>query len=132
MKRTYSCPKCAAVLNPGTKIILRATLGKKKGLFLFSPKPGSYDLIVPDGFDLEKGDEADFACPVCGTDLTASKGKSWCEICFSTTPEDRGTVIFSKIYGHHATYFVCGDEIRWYGEHAPSSINFWGAGPEGE
>jgi predicted RNA-binding Zn-ribbon protein involved in translation (DUF1610 family) len=132
MKRTYSCPKCGAILNPSVKIILRATRGKQKGLFLFSPKPGSYDLITPTDFTLEKGDEVDFACPVCGTDLTSSKGKSWAEIRFSTSPEDQGTVIFSKVSGHHATYLICGDEIRWYGEHASSSINFWGVGPEGE
>lgn len=130
MKRTYECPHCNAVLNPNVKIVLRAQLKKRTGLFLFSPKPGNYDVFIPQGFNLVEGTRVEFACPVCGTDLTSSKGKTWAEIRFSTSTGVKGSVVFSKIYGAHATCFITEEQVRWYGEDAREYTNFWGAGPE--
>lgn len=129
MKRTYSCPHCGAVLNPNVKIILRARLRGQRGLLLFSPKPGNYDVFAPAGFTLKKGDEVEFSCPVCGEDLTSSKGKAWAEIRFQVSPATAGSVVFSKVYGRHATFFVTEEDVRWYGEDAQETLNFWGAGP---
>ena len=42
MTRTYSCPHCDGVLNPGSKIILKASYKASRGLILLSPKPGNY------------------------------------------------------------------------------------------
>jgi hypothetical protein len=39
-------------------------------------------------------------------------------------------VVFSKIFGKHATYFITQEEVRLYGEDAQEGVNFWGAGPE--
>ena len=130
MKRTYECPSCSAVLNPNVKIVLRARLKKRTGLFLFSPKPGNYDVFIPQGFELVEGTRVEFACPVCGADLTSSKGKNWAEILFSTSSGARGSVIFSKVYGAHATCFITEEKVRWYGEDARECTNFWGAGPD--
>lgn len=130
MKRTYSCPHCEGVLNPSVKIVLRGQLKGLKGLFLFSPKPGNYDVVVPPGFDLQPGDEVAFACPICGLDLTSSKGEDWAEIHFGSGPRTGGTVVFSKVSGRHATYFITQEEVRGYGEDARDNVNFWGAGPD--
>ncbi len=132
MKRTYFCPHCRAVLNPSVKIVMRARLKRQSGLFLFSPRPGNYDVYVPEGFALTKGDQVVFACPVCGRDLTSRRGPEWAEIGFRTSADMRGTVVFSTVFGRHATYFITEEEIRWYGEDARDSLNFWGAGPERE
>ncbi len=132
MKRIYTCPHCRAVLNPSVKIVLRARLKRQSGLFLFSPKPGNYDVYVPEGFALEKGDQVTFACPVCGKDLSSGRGTEWAEIAFKSSAGIRGTVVFSRIFGRHATYFITEEEIRWYGEDARESLNFWGAGPDRE
>ena len=34
MKRTYTCPHCQGVLNPGTKIVLRGERGASRALVL--------------------------------------------------------------------------------------------------
>jgi len=130
MKRTYACPHCNAVLNPNVKIVLRARHEKRNGLLLFSPQPGNYDVFIPRGFELTKGDRVEFACPVCGGDLSSTRGKAWAEIHFSTDSGTRGSVVFSKVYGSHATCFITEEQERWYGEHARESTNFWGAGPD--
>lgn len=128
MKRVYSCPRCGAVLNPSAKIVLKAHLKEQKGLFLFSPKPGNYELFIPPGFALKEGDEVSFSCPVCGKDLTSKRGDAWSELHFQSSPEIQGTVLFSKVYGVHATCFITEETIRWYGEDADPTLNFYGEG----
>jgi hypothetical protein len=131
MKRTYSCPHCKAILNPSTKIILCAESEGKKGLFLFSPQPGNYDLIVPEGFQLRKKDRVSFSCPVCTRELTSARDDTLAEICFMSTSGSAGTVAFSRMFGMHATYFITAEDVRSYGEHAANmDVNFWGEGPE--
>jgi hypothetical protein len=131
MKRTYLCPHCKAILNPSTKIILRAELEGKRGLFLFSPRPGNYDVIIPDGFRLRRKDRIGFSCPVCSRDLTSVHDSALAEIRFTSSGGSSGTVAFSRIFGQHASYFITAEHVRSYGEHAAGrGVNFWGEGPE--
>ncbi len=131
MKRTYLCPHCKATLNPGTKIILRAELEGKVGLFLFSPRPGNYDVVIPDGFRVRQQDTVAFSCPVCSRDLTSGHDPNLAEIGFTSTSGLIGTVAFSRVFGRHASYFITAEQVRSYGEHAANrGINFWGEGPE--
>jgi hypothetical protein len=99
---------------------------------LFSPQPGNYDVVLPDGFVLRRRDRVEFSCPVCGQALTSERDAAMAEIAFSTSSGLTGTVAFSRVYGHHATYFITEETVRSYGEHASTGdVNFWGEGPEG-
>ncbi len=130
MKRTYFCPRCDGCLNPNVKIILRAELAGRKCLFLFSPRPGTYEVIIPEGFRLKKKDVVVFSCPICGHDLTSHRDKALAEIHFASSSGAEGTVAFSRTYGVHATYFITSESVRCYGEHASAErVNFWGVGP---
>jgi hypothetical protein len=129
MKRTYSCPHCEAVLNPDIKIILRVEKGGKKGLILFSPRPGDYHAILPSDPALETGDRVSFACPVCSKDLRSSRGEEWAEIQFHSTGRIEGTAHFSTVFGRHATCFVTQEEEHWYGEDVQETMHFWASGP---
>jgi hypothetical protein len=131
MKREYLCPHCNGRLSPSVKIILRAESRGQQALFLFSPRPGNYDVIIPHGFRLRKGEEVKFSCPICSHDLASSRDPDMVEIRFEAAGGCKGTVVFSREYGHHETYFVTKEEVRSYGEHAAQEgINFWGAGPK--
>jgi hypothetical protein len=130
MKRVFRCPRCEAILNPNVKIILSTRKGSHRGLFLFSPKPGNYDLFIPSDFPLAKGDIVEFGCPVCGGDLTSNRGPGWAEIRFQNPGWSQGAVVFSKENGRHATYFIAKEEVRSYGKDAPEAVNFFGAGPD--
>jgi hypothetical protein len=51
------------------------------------------------------------------------------EITFSTPGGQSGRVVFSRIYGHHETYFVTQEEVRSFGRQADrEGVNYWGAG----
>jgi hypothetical protein len=130
MKRVYHCPHCRAILNPSTKVILRVQLRGYSGLFLFSPQPGNYEVAIPDGFPVRKGDVLVFHCPVCAIDLTSSHDGAFAEISV-TAGSHMATVAFSKTFGLHATYFITREDVKSYGEHASQvTVNFWGEGPE--
>jgi len=129
MKRIYNCPECEGILNPIVKIILRARVKKKRGLILLSPVPGNYSIIVSEDIPLDKGMTVQLNCPLCGADLTSKKNRSFAELKWRTSEIDRGTVIFSKIYGEHATFFIVGEKVTPYGEDAaPYYSNFFGEG----
>jgi hypothetical protein len=113
------------------KIVLRTECEGRKALLLFSPQPGNYRVITPESFRLKKNDEVRFSCPLCGRDLTSKRDKGMAEISFSTPGGHSGRVVFSRVYGHHETYFVTKEEVRSYGRHADrDGVNFWGAGSQ--
>jgi predicted RNA-binding Zn-ribbon protein involved in translation (DUF1610 family) len=129
MRRNYSCPHCHGILNPNIKIILRADHESHRGLMLFSPQPGNYDCIIPEGFKLKKKSMVRFLCPLCGKDLTSRRDRTMAEIHYATSAGHEGMVVFSRIYGHHATYFITDEEVKSYGEHIDEdTVNFWGLG----
>ena len=130
MKRTYFCPHCGGDLNPNVKIILRAEIGGQKGLFLFSPQPGNYRVILPNDVTLRPGDEVDFFCPACGVNLRSAVNTHLAELGFRLEDGTRGHLHFSRKYGERATYFVTNEKVRSYGDHAETygDANFFGAG----
>ena len=129
MRRTYLCPHCGGILNPNVKIVLRAEYLHHRGLFLFSTQPGNYDAIIPDGFPLKKKAQVRFSCPICAKDLTSNRDRTMAEIKFHSTSGVEGTVVFARVYGHHATYFITDEEVKTYGDAHEDRVNFWGAGP---
>jgi len=130
MKREYLCPHCDGRLSPGVKIILRAERRGRHALFLFSPRPGNYSVIIPPGFIVQKGQSVRFSCPACARDLTSKRDASMAEIRFVGAHGESGTVAFSREHGHHETYFVTKEQVKSYGEDAvDDSVNFWGVGP---
>jgi hypothetical protein len=127
VKQSYTCTHCEALLNPSVKIILRGQHRKARGLFLFSPQPGNYSVVIPEGMHLERNDRVTFSCPVCGQDLTSVRDPALAEIRMHTASGSKGTVAFSRRFGHHATYFITEESVRAFGEDAEDrSVNFWG------
>ena len=132
MKRSYVCPHCGGTLNPNVKIVLRAEHQGRRELILFSPQPGNYDVTIPETLQLRTKDRVRLSCPICAADLTSKRDENMAEIHFRTDPSGtEGTVVFSRTYGRHETYFVTSEEVKKFGEHAKDdAINFWGLAPQ--
>jgi len=127
--RSYLCPFCNAHLNPREYIVLCGELHGRRALVLLSPAPGDYDAIVPSDFPLASGDGVGFSCPVCSQDLTSHRDSAMAELRFKGD-DSEGTVVFSRVVGRHATYFVSDDVVHSFGEHADADgVNFWGVKP---
>jgi predicted RNA-binding Zn-ribbon protein involved in translation (DUF1610 family) len=130
MKRCFHCPHCEGLLNPGTKIIIRAARDLNTSLFLFSPQVGNYNLIMPDDFRLSIGDRVTFYCPVCGADLTSEADEDLALVECRVAGRSPFDVHFSRIFGTHATFVVRDGTVSSFGEHANNyhAVNFFGEG----
>ena len=130
MPNNYHCPHCLASLNPGSRLILRISLGSRAGLILLSPEVGNYKKTLPDGFELAEGERLTVSCPVCAGDLTSAANQRFGEVLLRRGDEEFVRVNFSKTYGEEATFVVTDDEVRAYGPDAEQyqSVNFFGEG----
>lgn len=134
MKRAFHCPHCQGLLNPGTKIILKAVKGLSSGLFLFSPQVGNYNLVMPDTFRLGIGERVTFYCPICGADLTSQADRELALLDCRVPDREKFQVHFSRIFGKHATFVIRDGRVHSFGEHAESygAVNFFGEGEKDE
>jgi hypothetical protein len=130
MKRFYHCPHCGTRLNPNVKIIVRAEIGDRQGLLLLSPQPGNYQIIASESLRPVEGEVADLFCPVCQADLVSEVDDHLAELAYKTDQGGAGRVVFSRVYGEHATYVLNEEQVRSYGENAGaySASNFFGEG----
>ena len=119
MPLRLSCPSCATHLNPREDLILAATTRGQKGLVLLHPEPGNYRVSLSHGFPLERGDVVQFFCPLCRADLTSALDANLVQL-ESTSHEgdEKGIVVFSRVYGDHATFVVTRGTVNAFGEDA--------------
>ena len=131
MKAEFICPYCKGYLKANTKIILSAR--KKdgtRGIILFNPKLGAYDIIKHRTFHLTEGEHLDILCPLCHANLTDhTVSDSLVRILMIDEDGVECTIYFSQIYGEQCTYKISGGSIEAYGEDAETYQNFWGANP---
>lgn len=129
MDTRYYCPHCGAHLNPKDDVVLRAASGGGRGLLLLHPQPGNYVVAFGQGLSIERGAVVELACPVCDASFTSSRDESMAELVFEAAAR-RGVVVFSRVYGKHATYIITGNDVASFGEDSEKEVlNFWGAGP---
>ncbi len=105
MAKSYSCPKCRAILNPHDDITLIAQRDGEKFLIGFHPDPGNYEAYLPSDLRTEKGELWCFSCPVCQQDLASDEEGELCELELQEGVE-KLRVLFSRIAGEKATFIV--------------------------
>jgi hypothetical protein len=129
MGRTFHCPHCQKVLNPGTKVVLLIDHDDDRELILLSPTLGDYTIVYPLSFEPELGQRYVFRCPVCRRDLTCAVDDRLVELDAETDDGRSERVGFSRTYGERATFVGSGpDHVTLYGDHATrfEAPNFFG------
>ena len=129
MGRSYFCPHCRKMLNPGTKVIFLVENGNDRELMLLSAKLGEYSAVHSRSMKFEEGKVYTFRCPMCRSDLTSSLDENLVDI---LTESDDGIMVrvsFSRVFGEQATFLRAPDGVDRYGEHASryENVNFFGA-----
>ena len=134
MGRSYYCPHCRRMLNPGTKVIFLVENGKNCELMLLSAKLGEYSVVHSRSMKFEDGQIYTFRCPMCRSDLTSSLDEKLVDILTESDDDAMVRVSFSRVFGEQATFLRAPDGVDRYGEHAGryESVNFFGetADPE--
>ena len=127
----FLCPYCRGQLKPHVKIILSARKANgKRGMLLFNPKLGEYDIINHEGFSLDGGEHLDILCPLCHANLTDQTiSKNLAKVLMINERGDEFDIYFSEIVGMKCTYKIKGDKVEAFGEDADEYRNFWGVAP---
>jgi len=117
MKRNFICPKCEGRLLVGGFVILTvATKDDKRGLILLNPQLGDYTKVINPGFQIEKGEEVDFFCPLCHSDLSAHDiDKRLVRLIMIDENSEKHEIFFSGIEGESCTYKVSEKKYEKYG-----------------
>jgi hypothetical protein len=132
MARSYFCPHCRKLLNPGTKVIFLVDAEQDCELMLLSAKLGDYSAVYARSMVFEEGRIYTFRCPLCRADLTSSLDEKLVDI---LTDGDNGEVVrvsFSRVFGEQATFLMAEHGIDQFGEHALryEGLNFFGEAPD--
>jgi hypothetical protein len=128
----FLCPYCRGHLMANTKVILAARKESgTRGLILFNPQLGEYDVIVHHTFKLSEGEHLDMLCPLCHANLTDQTiSRNLAKIKMIDDSGKEFDIYFSEIFGEKCTYKISGDKkIEIYGEDAGDYQNYWGATP---
>jgi len=100
----FLCPYCRGHLKPHNKVVLSARKNSgKRGIILFNPQLGEYDILFHHTFRLEDGEHLDILCPLCHanlTDQTISKNLARIKMIDNTGEEY--DIYFSEIFGRNA------------------------------
>jgi len=106
MELKYSCPKCAALLNPGSSIILVGKKGNNRYLIALNPEPGNYEISIPEDSDVITGELWKFSCPICRGSLTMNEEKNFAYLDMTDGVGNLHKVAFSRVAGEQATYVI--------------------------
>ena len=128
MARSYFCPHCRRLLNPGTKVIFLVDNGTDRELMLLSAKLGEYSVVHSRSMKFEEGKIYTFRCPMCRSDLTSSLDEKLVDILTESDDEVMVRVSFSRVFGEQATFLRAPDGINRFGEDASryEGVNFFG------
>jgi len=119
MARSYFCPHCRKLLNPGTKVVFLVDNGPEVELVLLSATLGDYSVVHSRSMDLLDGAIYTFRCPLCRADLTSVNDNRFVELLSRNDDEDPPVRVgFSRIHGEHATFLMSEDGVDHFGEHA--------------
>jgi hypothetical protein len=127
----FKCPYCSGQLKAHTKIILSARKSTgQRGLILFNPKLGEYDILTHNTFRLQEGEHLDMLCPLCHANLTDQTiSKSLAKILMIDEKGNESQIYFSEIVGKKCTYKIQGKEVKAFGKDAGEYLNYWGVEP---
>lgn len=134
MGRSYFCPHCRRMLNPGTKVIFLVENGNDRELMLLSAKLGEYSAVYSRSMKFEEGKVYTFRCPMCRSDLTSSLDENLVDILTESDEDIMVRVSFSRVFGEQATFLRAPDGVNRYGEHASryEGVNFFGEAADPE
>ena len=129
----FLCPYCRGHLMPNQKVILSARKSSgKRGIILFNPQLGEYDVMAHHTFKLEEGEHLDILCPLCHANLTDQTiNNNLAKIKMIDTSGCESEIYFSEIVGEKCTYKISPDrKVESFGQDADDYQNFWGAEPK--
>ncbi len=120
----YLCPYCRTQLNVDKNVILvgHSETGCR-ALILLSQDLGDYNVKMAPECPIKKGDKVHFHCPVCSKSLDYARKEDFAWLIKTDEEGKEFTIVFSAIFGDHATYKISEERTLTYGEKALKFMN---------
>ena len=132
MANDFICPYCKGKLNIEGNIVLSArTHEAKRGLVCISPEIGNYKTKTHPSFEIPDGEQAEFFCPVCHSNLAALEfNENLVKLLMTDDNHVVYEILFSGIAGEECTYKLKDHDIESFGGDSQKYRNFFGEFPK--
>jgi hypothetical protein len=117
MKNDFICPKCDGHLLVGGNVVFTGAANNgKRGIILLSPLIGVYTKVFNPFFIIREGEEINFYCPLCHTNLAAFDiDKRLVRLIMIDENFEKHEIFFSGIEGEYCTYKVSEKKYEKFG-----------------
>jgi hypothetical protein len=114
MATEYLCKACRGVLNGKTSIILAAQKVNSplRGLVYLNPELGNYTTTTHPSFIIKEGEEYNYTCPICHSQLNSAKYPHLVRIIMIDDDKKEYNIYFSGIAGEKCTYKIRGTKVE--------------------
>ena len=110
----YLCKVCRGHLLVKNSIVL-ATAKKnhsQRGLVLLNPELGNYTTTTHPSFNIKEGEQYNYTCPICHSQLNSAKYKHLVRIIMIDDNGKEFDIYFSGIAGEKCTYKIRGNKVE--------------------
>ncbi len=118
MPKDYLCPICKGHLRVKNSILLAAkSKENEKGLIYLNSEIGNYTITTHRDFEINKGEEYTFYCPICHATLNREENPNLVKIIL-VEEDGESEIYFSSLAGEKCTYKIKDKEIEELGPDA--------------
>jgi hypothetical protein len=119
MRNNYYCPICRSNMNIGTSVVFSAkSPDNEKGLIFLDTELGNYTKTTHPDFQLRKGVEYKFYCPVCHAKLNKEENSNLVRMYMTDEQGKEYEINISNIIGEHCTYKIEDKKAEAFGPDA--------------
>lgn len=125
MSMNYQCPRCTAYLNVNDCVLFSVkTPDSKVGIISLHSEIGNYSIKKNPEFSYNEGDQLDFYCPVCHTELASEIHDKLARIIMIDEENNKYEILFSRVAGEKSTYKIVGETMDIYGDDSAEYLDF--------
>ncbi|MBN2174400.1 MAG: hypothetical protein JW731_09720 [Bacteroidales bacterium] len=125
MNINYLCPHCNGYIALNDCLIFSVrTPDSKFGLISLHPQLGNYMVSKNPKFSYKEGDELDFYCPICHTELASGVHRKLAKVIMIDEEGNHFEVLFSRVAGEKSTYKIIGETMEIFGDDSAEYLDF--------
>ncbi|MFH0759326.1 MAG: hypothetical protein V2B15_18715 [Bacteroidota bacterium] len=119
MANNYFCPVCKSNMNIGNSLVFSAkSPDNVKGLVFLNTELGDYTKTTHPDFELQKGVEYKFYCPVCHANLNKKDIPNLVKVLMTDESGTEYEINISNIIGEYCTYKILDKKTEAFGPDA--------------
>jgi hypothetical protein len=125
MAINYLCPHCKGYISFNDDVVFSVrTSDYKVGLISLHSQLGNYGIKRNPEFEFQDGDELEFFCPICHSELASGIHGNLAKIIMIDENNNEFDILFSRRAGQKSTYKIIGETMQIFGDDSAEYIDF--------